>query len=34
VNGMAGLDYAVQTSTNLLDWNPVFTTNSPAMPFN
>jgi hypothetical protein len=23
----------MQTSTNLLDWNPMFTTNSPAMPF-
>ena len=33
VNGMTGPDYAVQVSTNLVDWNTLFTTNSPAMPF-
>ena len=33
VNGQSGPDYAVQASTNLVDWQTVFTTNSPAMPF-
>ncbi len=33
VNGASGPDYQVQSSTNLVDWAPVFTTNSPAMPF-
>ncbi len=33
VNGDSGPDYQIQVSTNLLDWNTVFTTNSPAMPF-
>jgi hypothetical protein len=33
VNGQAGPDYALQTSTNLLDWDLIFTTNSPSMPF-
>ena len=33
VNGQTGPDYAVQASTNLVDWQTVFTTNSPAMPF-
>lgn len=33
VNGQMGPDYAVETSTNLLDWNTLFTTNSPLMPF-
>lgn len=33
VNGATGPDYQVQASTNLVDWTPVFTTNSPAMPF-
>ena len=33
VNGASGPDYQVQASTNLLNWTPVFTTNSPAMPF-
>jgi hypothetical protein len=34
VNGQVGPDYAVQTSTNLFDWNTLFITNPPAMPFN
>ena len=34
VNGQSGPDYAVQASTNLVNWQSVFTTNSPAMPFN
>lgn len=33
VNGQAGPDYAVQSSSNLVDWTTVFITNSPAMPF-
>ncbi|MEI9863289.1 MAG: hypothetical protein WDN00_01770 [Limisphaerales bacterium] len=33
INGDAGPDYTIQSSTNLVSWNPVFTTNSPAMPF-
>jgi hypothetical protein len=34
VNGQAGPDYAVQTSSNLLSWDTQLITNSPAMPFN
>jgi hypothetical protein len=34
VSGQTGPDYEIQTSTNLTQWSPVFTTNSPAMPFN
>ncbi len=33
VNGANGPDYQIQSSTNLLNWSPVFTTNSPAVPF-
>ena len=33
VSGQSGPDYAVQVSTNLVDWSTLFTTNSPAMPF-
>lgn len=33
VSGDSGPDYQVQASTNLTDWIPVFTANSPAMPF-
>ena len=33
VNGQTGPDYAVQASTNLVDWQSVFTTNSAVMPF-
>jgi len=29
----AGSDYAVQGSTNLIDWSVLFVTNSPAMSF-
>jgi hypothetical protein len=32
-NNMVGPDYAVEASTNLFDWNTLWTTNSPAMPF-
>jgi hypothetical protein len=34
VTGDNGPDYAVQASTNLVDWQTIFTTNSPAVPFN
>jgi hypothetical protein len=33
VSGDAGPDYAVQVSTNMIDWNIVSTNNSPTMPF-
>jgi len=33
VSGQTGPDYSVQSSTNLANWNTVFITNSPAMPF-
>ncbi len=33
INGDAGPDYTIQSSTNLVSWSPVFTTNSPALPF-
>jgi hypothetical protein len=34
VNGDFGPDYTVQASTNLMTWGSVYTTNSPALPFN
>ncbi len=34
VTGDVGPDYAVQASTNLVDWQTIFTTNSPVTPFN
>ncbi len=33
VNGPQGPDYTLLTSSNLVSWQAVFTTNSPAMPF-
>lgn len=33
VNGVSGLEIQIQSSVNLSDWNTVFTTNSPPMPF-
>jgi pectin methylesterase-like acyl-CoA thioesterase len=33
VAGQTGPDYALQASANLTDWQTVFRTNSPAMPF-
>jgi hypothetical protein len=33
VAGDLGPDYEVQASTNLTQWQSVFTTNSPATPF-
>jgi hypothetical protein len=33
VSGQFGPDYSIQTSTNLLDWMTLFTTNSPLLPF-
>ena len=34
VNGQSGPDYAIETSTNLTQWNNIFITNSPMLPFN
>jgi hypothetical protein len=34
VSGQSGPDYAIETSTNLTHWSNVFSTNSPALPFN
>lgn len=33
VSGASGPDYQIQSSTDLVNWNAVFTTNSPPMPF-
>jgi beta-galactosidase len=33
VTGQVGPDYAVQVSSNLIDWTTVWTTNSPTIPF-
>lgn len=33
VNGPQGPDYTFLTSSNLLSWQPLFTTNSPVLPF-
>jgi hypothetical protein len=33
VSGDAGPDYAVMSSSNLVNWNILLITNSPAMPF-
>jgi hypothetical protein len=33
LNGEIGPDYAVQISTNLLNWKTLLITNSPAMPW-
>ncbi len=32
INGDTGPDYTIMASTNLIFWNPVFTTNSPPLP--
>jgi hypothetical protein len=34
INGNSGPDYIVQASTNLTDWNGIFTNHSPTPPFN
>jgi hypothetical protein len=34
VSGQNGPDYAIETSTNLMQWTSAFLTNSPALPFN
>jgi hypothetical protein len=34
VSGDFGPDYTIQASPNLTDWSALFTTNSPALPFN
>ena len=33
VIGASGPDYQIQTSTNLINWSAIFTTNSPVLPF-
>jgi hypothetical protein len=33
VAGQPGPDYAVQATTNLIDWSTLWTTNSPPVPF-
>src|SRR5262249_15707158 len=33
VNGDSGPDYTIQAGTNLINWENIFTTNSPAVPF-
>jgi len=33
INGDSGPDYQIQSSTNLVNWSPAFTANSPLMPF-
>jgi hypothetical protein len=33
INGDTGPDYTILASTNLILWNPIFTTNSPALPW-
>jgi len=33
VSGQVGPDYAVQSSTNLIDWNTLWITNPTVMPF-
>ena len=33
VNGDVGPDYSIQSSTNLLDWTTIFSTNPPVLPF-
>jgi hypothetical protein len=32
VNGTQGPDYTLQTSTDLINWQALFTTNSPLIP--
>ena len=34
VSGQTGPDYAIEMSTNLVQWSNVFITNSPTLPFN
>ncbi len=33
ISGDAGPSYTIETSTNLVDWDAVFTTNAPSLPF-
>ncbi len=33
IEGANGPDYQIQASTNLVDWDVIFSTNAPAMPF-
>lgn len=34
LNGMSGPDYGIQVSSNLIIWQTIFSTNSPALPLN
>ena len=34
VSGQSGPDYAIETSTNLMQWSNAFITNPPVLPFN
>ncbi len=33
INGDTGPDYTILASTNLTSWNPIFTVNSPSLPY-
>jgi hypothetical protein len=33
VNGDSGPDYAIEISSNLVEWNTLLITNSPSMPW-
>jgi len=33
ITGDTGPDYTIQSSTNLTSWVPIWTSNSPAMPY-
>src|SRR6185437_14094588 len=33
INGNGGMNYLIQSSTNLLDWNTIDTTNPLSLPF-
>jgi len=33
INGDSGPDYTIQASTNLISWAPLFTSNSPVLPY-
>jgi hypothetical protein len=33
ISGQSGPDYAIESSTDLMQWTNVFMTNSPALPF-
>jgi hypothetical protein len=33
ITGSNGPDYMIEASTNLIDWQPIWTTNPPVLPF-